>query len=620
MAALPSTLTQQLPGIDGPSLAARSTLRRLFAIDLRTLALFRILIAAVLIFNIGGRMRDVEMMYGPHGVMPQDVVRQVYQAGEWTWSLYFLNSDVWFQWGLLALTLVVGLLLGLGWKTRLQTVLAWILIVSLHHRAPLLVTGGDVLLSLLIFWGIFLPLGAVWSLDSRGRPRATGSFLSVASAMIMLQMAIMYFFTGISKSNDVWFQGDALANIYEYDLVTRPLGRWLLQFPPLLKAATWATLILELVGPFLMFSPWNTARLRRWTVASFYLLHLAIESTMRVIIFSFVSMAGLSLFVSPRFWERGIGRQLSSLLDRLFASRPRPDSAESVGASRRWVDAAVLALAVGIFAINVPFLWRGSRFLNELNPVEKRVGALLACVQRWDMFATPRFGDFRMVALGTRKDGTQIDLLRDGQQVKLEDPDQLSTSPRTPRWLGMFYDLARNDRHIFRREFARYLMEQWNAAQPPPKQVDFVQLILLVRPKPNLRNPDIPDRYSGREYAFITPPTRQTSKKALTIILDVYDPLVDGTYVNGFKEGRFVVRHPNGNKASEGRYRRGIPEGPWSYWNESGQLEGRGEYKDGEMEGKWEMFYGGRKQEIWFHAGRPVPPPSRKRERMKNEK
>ena len=591
---------------------SRGLADRLFAIDVRTLALFRMLMAAVLIFDIGGRLRDAAMMYGPDGVMPQDLVQTTYYASGWNWSLYFLNSSLWFQELLLFGTLVVAVLLGLGWKTRLQTILAWILVVSLHQRGPLLVTGGDVLLSLLLLWSIFLPLGATWSIDSRGGPKRTGRHLSVASGMILLQMAIMYFYTGVSKSNDVWFAGAALANIYEYDLVTRPLGRWLLQFPLLLQWATWATLALELVGPLLMFSPWRTALLRRWTVAAFFFLHVAIESTMRVIVFSFVSMTGLSLFVSSDFWESKWGRRLASWLDRAFGLTGEGTEAATprgVFPLPRWVNAGVAILALVIFAINVPFLWKGGRFVHEMPKAAKRVGELLACVQRWDMFATPRFGDFRMVAIGTRPDGTEIDLLRDGTPVRLEDPDDLRTTARTPRWLGLYYDLARNDQYLFRRPFARYLMRQWNRGHRADDQVEFVQLVLLVRPK--LEWVRERKRTYPPDYAFImVPEDQRDSRRAWTVVLDVYDPLVEGTYVNGFKEGLFIVRHANGRKASEGRYHRGVPAGEWTYWDESGHLEGRGVYRDGEMDGRWELYFDGRREEVWFHRGRPIPPPT----------
>ena len=68
---------------------------------------------------------------------------------------------------LLAVALLVG------YRTRLATIGSWILLASIHVRLPVVINAGDTLLRVLLFWSIFLPLGAMWSVDARrGRPVA----------------------------------------------------------------------------------------------------------------------------------------------------------------------------------------------------------------------------------------------------------------------------------------------------------------------------------------------------------------------------------------------------------------------------------------------------------------
>ncbi len=197
---------------------------RLFGIDPRTLALFRVLLGLVLLYDIGQRCLDFTAMYTEAGVMPQAVVRRMLGASSWAWSLYFVTPAWWFQGFLLGLTLLAAAALLIGYRTRTATFLAWLLVTSLHIRAPATVIGGDALLAMLLLWSIFLPLGATWSFDALHRPRPQPMVRHVAGAAAMGIMAAMYFMTGISKSNDIWTSGQALQHVFGYGLIARPLA------------------------------------------------------------------------------------------------------------------------------------------------------------------------------------------------------------------------------------------------------------------------------------------------------------------------------------------------------------------------------------------------------------
>jgi hypothetical protein len=53
----------------------------------------------------------------------------------------------------------------LGHKTQLTTIICWILLVSVQNRNPLILTQGDTLLRLALFFSMGLPLGEYYSLD-----------------------------------------------------------------------------------------------------------------------------------------------------------------------------------------------------------------------------------------------------------------------------------------------------------------------------------------------------------------------------------------------------------------------------------------------------------------------
>ena len=54
----------------------------------------------------------------------------------------------------------------IGYRARLATIACWFLVMSIHNRNPMILSAGDILLRLLLFWAMFLPLGARYSVDA----------------------------------------------------------------------------------------------------------------------------------------------------------------------------------------------------------------------------------------------------------------------------------------------------------------------------------------------------------------------------------------------------------------------------------------------------------------------
>src|SRR4029077_4507418 len=116
------------------------------------------------------------------------------------WSFHFASGSAGYQAVLFAIAGALGLALLVGMETRLGTIGSWLMIVSVDHRAPPIVSGADILLRMLLFWGMFLPLGETWSIDAWLCKRRGGSqwcqarqpILCVASGAILIQMGLMY--------------------------------------------------------------------------------------------------------------------------------------------------------------------------------------------------------------------------------------------------------------------------------------------------------------------------------------------------------------------------------------------------------------------------------------------
>src|SRR6266545_1259051 len=163
----------------------RSFFERMFGIDLRSLALFRASLGAVLFADLAMRAADLRTFYTDSGVMPRDWMVQV--NGPWRISLHAANGETWFVALLFGAEMLAALALALGFRTRIATLLCFVLHGSLVNRDPMVLFGGDPLILCLIFWGLFLPLGACWSVDAAlsKRPLEGKTHLSWASAGLL---------------------------------------------------------------------------------------------------------------------------------------------------------------------------------------------------------------------------------------------------------------------------------------------------------------------------------------------------------------------------------------------------------------------------------------------------
>ncbi len=146
---------------------------KVFGLDLRSLAAFRIGLAIFILFDLINRSFDLTAHYTDAGVMPRAfVVRyfstlSVYQP--WNPALLSVHFVTGTASGIAAIFLIhalaaIGLLL--GYRTRLMTFIVWFLLCSLHTRSPLVLSVGDDVLRILLFFSIFLPLGARYSIDA----------------------------------------------------------------------------------------------------------------------------------------------------------------------------------------------------------------------------------------------------------------------------------------------------------------------------------------------------------------------------------------------------------------------------------------------------------------------
>ena len=88
------------------------------------------------------------------------------------------------------LHLIAAVSLFFGWYTRIAN---FVCLIMLCFLPPMTSQGNaEVLLRLLTFWGLFLPIGARWSIDSAlASNQAKGILSDLCSAALIIQISMM---------------------------------------------------------------------------------------------------------------------------------------------------------------------------------------------------------------------------------------------------------------------------------------------------------------------------------------------------------------------------------------------------------------------------------------------
>ena len=176
-------------------------LRNLFAVDLRSLALLRIGLGVSVLADVITRAFDLVGLYTDRGVLPRDLLLAMDGRGVYLSAHYWASAHPVSQGALFAFTAGCAIALLVGWRTRWVTLLCWYLVASVQVRQPLSYIGGDSILRLLLFWGLFLPLSARFSVDAaqgRVRPRPD-SFISGGTVALLLQVCVIVLGDGHPK-------------------------------------------------------------------------------------------------------------------------------------------------------------------------------------------------------------------------------------------------------------------------------------------------------------------------------------------------------------------------------------------------------------------------------------
>lgn len=431
--------------------AIRSLIRARLGIDLRALAAFRIALGLVILTDLlVFRVPGLVPFYTDAGVFPRSALAETYPAFA-SASIHAVSGSPWIQGVLFVVAGIFAICLCLGYRTRLATLVSVVLLASIQIRNPHVLNGGDTILTSLLFLGLFLPLGARWSLDARRREResnkqtsmATASgdrIVSIATMTILSHLVVIYATNAVLKfQSELWMEGIAVQRIFHLEQFLAFLGPSLAEFSLVLTAVNWAWIVTLSTAPLLLvLVGWG----RTAVVVAFVCSHLGMVLTMQLGVFPFVMITGLLLFLPPRVWDRVERSRSRAVLNRLEA-RVRIKTPDGPGLSVPSIPSVqipatfrragrIVATVVLVAVLLTSVLWQTAQAGLVDSPAAELEGDLDDV--GWVFFApNPPDTSTDYIVEAELESGDRIDLTT-GEQVTLDRPPNPAQTYPSTHW------------------------------------------------------------------------------------------------------------------------------------------------------------------------------------------
>jgi hypothetical protein len=458
------------------SVASVSNWTAPFTFDLRSLAVFRIVLGVLILADLAFRFGSLSEMYTDSGFFTRELSFEYLQRqlpdeiSKFAWSTYWLSGSYEIVVALFACSAMSAVLLTIGKWTRIATVASWVFLASLHIRNPLVTTSGDYLFKMMLFWSMFMPLGAFWSLDAMKKRigqdskwRSTTSYFSVATIGFVCQLMIAYFFPGLAKWNAIWVNGEAMSYVLRWDIYITEFGKTMLDFPFALKLISWLTLFFELIWIWTILIPWKNDWFRLSNLAFMWVFHLGIAVCMSIGLFPVICMVAWLPLVPAFVWGKPSGAPIVSW---------------------NWIRMSVADRLVQVFltfVILAVVYWNVSniehRYLKLAKPeLLTRFALLLHLDQHFQMFGVPPAINPWFVYEASLADGTQFDIFRN-DKIQRERPDRVCDTFPSFHWRKLHQNIVHQQFEYLRQPLVDYMARKWNERNPPAKQI--VRLRLL---------------------------------------------------------------------------------------------------------------------------------------------
>ena len=178
------------------------------------IAIFRILVGALALATFFQDVLRMNDFWGPYAI-------QSFETGMKNYSFPILNVFQYFDWTygvmyfFVTLQFIALITFTVGFKTRISSIIVFVLMVSFQQRTINMLSSADLLLRIFFMYMMFAPSGNAYSIDSiiakfKGKP-LNRNHANWVHRLIQIQIAVVYVSTVISKAKgETWLDGSAV--------------------------------------------------------------------------------------------------------------------------------------------------------------------------------------------------------------------------------------------------------------------------------------------------------------------------------------------------------------------------------------------------------------------------
>jgi hypothetical protein len=303
--------------------------------DPRTAGLFRIVLGVLCSADLLRHWASARLFYSNDGVLTNHW--HLYKpSSSYNFSVFHAFSTLGEVHVIFALALVCHLCLLVGWHSRLFAVLSFMVVTSLDNRLVMVENGGYVVVNLVTMYACFLPIERRFSVDALLRSLrerrektaadlnerylpswATEDFVSLAVFLVVLNLAIVYFFNVINKSGELWRKGETVHYVLFLNRMVTGVAVLFRTILPMwaTRGLTWGVMCLEaLLAPWILW-PYGKRLTRTLAMLGIWTLHTTFGLMFRLGPFSWFMIGWSFTLAGPEQW---------ALLDGFYRERAQP--------------------------------------------------------------------------------------------------------------------------------------------------------------------------------------------------------------------------------------------------------------------------------------------------------
>ncbi len=309
--------------------------------DPRTAGIYRIVAGFLAAAHAIRHWQEAQVYYSNDGVLTNHYHLFKPSSGH-NFSIFHAFSTLAEVHVAFALTTLAHVLMMVGYRAKLFTILSFILVTSLDNRLVMVENGGYVVVNLVLFYGMFFPVGERYSVDawlrsyrerrertaddlndrssfapSRAMYRSLGPFIAI------LNFATVYFLNVVNKSGVMWRRGETVHYVMHLNRMVTGVAVLIREIVPywLTRPITWWVLIHEALLVTFILAPRGRRVTRPIAIAGVFLLHFTFGVMMRLGPFSWFMIGWSVMLIAPEQWasleawhQRG-ARRLVVVLD-----------------------------------------------------------------------------------------------------------------------------------------------------------------------------------------------------------------------------------------------------------------------------------------------------------------